>query len=36
MYEALKLVMQHGRIDDSEHRMNVVSAALAKAEARHD
>lgn len=34
MYEALKLVMQHGRIDDSEHRMNVVAAALAKAEGR--
>lgn len=34
MYEALKLVMQHGRIDDSEHRMNLVAAAIAKAEAQ--
>ena len=34
MYEALKLVMQHGRIDDSEHRMNLVAAAIAKAEGR--
>lgn len=28
---ALELVAQHGRIDDSEHRMNVVGAAIAKA-----
>ena len=28
---ALELVAQHERIDDSEHRMNVVSAAIIKA-----
>lgn len=31
LLEALKLVLQHGRIDNSEERMNVVSAAIAKA-----
>lgn len=34
MLEALKMVLQHGRIDNSEDRMNVVSAAIAKAEGR--
>ena len=30
---ALKIVLQHGRIDDSESRMNQVAAAIAKLEA---
>lgn len=34
LLEALKMVLQHGRIDNSEERMNVVSAAIAKAEGR--
>lgn len=34
MLEALKVTMQHGRIDDSEARMNLVAAAIAKAEGR--
>ena len=34
MYEALKMVMLHGRIDDSEERMNIVGAAIAKAEGK--
>lgn len=34
LLEALKMVLQHGRIDNSEKRMNVVSAAIAKAEGR--
>jgi len=32
MLEALKMVLQHGRIDDSESRMAQVAAAIAKAE----
>lgn len=28
--EALELVMQHGRIDNSEHRLNMVASAIAK------
>lgn len=36
MLDALKMVMQHGRIDDSEERMSIVGAAIAKAEAVHD
>lgn len=32
MLEALKVTMQHGRIDDSEARMNLVASAIAKAE----
>lgn len=34
MLEALKMVLQHGRIDDSESRMNMVAAAIVKAEGR--
>ena len=30
---ALKIVLQHGRIDDSKSRMNQVAAAIAKLEA---
>lgn len=29
---ALKMVLQHGRIDDSESRMTQVAAAITKAE----
>jgi hypothetical protein len=29
---ALKIIAQHGRIDDSEARMNMVGHAIAKAE----
>ena len=29
---ALKMVMQHGRIDNSEARLNMVAAAIARAE----
>ena len=32
MLEALKMVLQHGRIDDSESRMAMVACAIAKAE----
>jgi hypothetical protein len=32
MLEALKMVLQHGRIDDSESRMAQVAAAITKAE----
>ena len=32
MLAALKMVLQHGRIDDSESRMAQVAAAIAKAE----
>jgi hypothetical protein len=32
MLEALKMVLQHGRIDDSESRMAMVAAAITKAE----
>lgn len=32
MYEVLKMVMQHGRIDDSESRMNMVANVIANAE----
>lgn len=32
MLAALKLVLQHGRVDDSESRMNMVAAAINKAE----
>lgn len=31
LLDALKAVMQHGRIDNSEARMNQVAAAIAKA-----
>lgn len=31
MLEALEMVMQHGRIDDSEDRLNTVASAIAKA-----
>ena len=34
MFDALKMVMQHGRIDDSESRMNMVAKAITKAEGR--
>lgn len=30
LVEALRMVMQHGRIDDSESRMNTVAALIAK------
>lgn len=33
LVEALELVAQHGRIDDSEHRMNVVGEALSRVRA---
>lgn len=29
---ACKLILQHGRIDDSESRLNIVAAAIAAAE----
>ncbi len=32
MLEALKMVLQHGRIDDSENRMAMVASAITKAE----
>jgi hypothetical protein len=32
MLEALKMVLQHGRIDDSESRMAMVASAISKAE----
>ena len=32
MLAALKMVLQHGRIDDSESRMAMVAAAITKAE----
>ena len=32
MLAALKMVLQHGRIDDSESRMSQVAAAITKAE----
>ena len=32
MLEALKMVLQHGRIDDSESMMAQVAAAITKAE----
>lgn len=32
MYEVLKMVMQHGRIDDSESRMNMVANVITNAE----
>jgi hypothetical protein len=32
MLAALKMVLQHGRIDDSESRMAQVAAAITKAE----
>jgi hypothetical protein len=32
MLEALKMVLQHGRIDDSESRMAMVASAITKAE----
>lgn len=32
MLEALKIVMQHGRIDNSEARMQLVASAIVKAE----
>lgn len=32
MLESLKMVLQHGRIDDSESRMAQVAAAITKAE----
>ena len=31
LLDALKMVMQHGRIDNSESRMNAVAAVIAKA-----
>ena len=31
MLMALQVVLQHGRIDDSESRMNMVAQAIAKA-----
>lgn len=34
LLEALKIVAQHGRIDNSESRMNMVGAAIAKAEGK--
>lgn len=34
--EALAMVLQHGRIDDSEARMNQVAGALAKLEEHSD
>lgn len=34
MLDALRMVMRHGRIDDSERRLNQVAAAIAKAEGR--
>lgn len=34
MYGVLKMVMQHGRIDDSESRMNMVAKYITKAEGR--
>lgn len=36
MLEALKTVMQHGRIDNSEARMNLVASAITKAEGAYD
>jgi len=33
LLEALKMVLHHGRIDDSESRMTQVAAAITKAEA---
>lgn len=32
MYEVLKMVMQHGRIDDSESHMNMVANVITNAE----
>jgi hypothetical protein len=32
MLAALKMVLQHGRIDDSESRMAMVASAITKAE----
>lgn len=31
MLEALRMVLQHGRIDDSESRMNIVAGAISNA-----
>lgn len=36
MLDALKMVMQHGRIDYSEERMNLVASIIAQVEKRKD
>ncbi len=34
LVEVLKLVAQHGRIDDSEYRMNLVLGGISKAQSK--